>query len=127
MPADRRKLLQVLKAELDFVEGGGYKKFAKTSWRPQFIFEDSPTCLYSDVPLSRRPCPACVLMQLVPANRRREQSPCRQIPLNGEGETLDSLYRTGTTDEIEAALAEWLKAEIRVLEKVRENRSGLGL
>ena len=40
--SDVRKLLETLKAELDFVNRGGYRK---ASWRPQFIFEDSPTCL----------------------------------------------------------------------------------
>ena len=127
MPADRRDLLQVLKGELEFLEQGGYRNFAKTSWRPQFIFEDSPTCLYGDVPAGRRPCSACGLMQFVPVNRRREQSPCRHIPLNVEGETLDSLYRSATSDEIEAVVVEWLKARIPALEKAHENHSDLGL
>lgn len=117
MSADRRNLLQVLKAELEFIEGGHYRNFAKTSWRPQFIFEDSPTCLNSDVAVRRRPCTACVLTELAPTSRRREQVPCRHIPLNDEGETLDSLYRTATDDEIETAVVKWLKAEIQRLEK----------
>lgn len=127
MPADRREVVQVLKNELEFLEQGAYQNFAKTSWRPQFVFEDSPTCLYSDVPVRRRPCSACVLMQFVPADRRGEQAPCRHIPLNAEDETLDSLYRTGTPDEIEAAVAEWLRARIPVLEKVQPSCQGLGL
>jgi hypothetical protein len=121
MPADMRELLQVLRAELQFLEGGGYRKIALASWRPPFIFEDSPSCPHSDAPPRRRPCLACSLMQLVPANRRLEQAPCRHIPLNDEGETLDSLYSTGTDDEVEAAVVKWLRAEIRVLEKAREN------
>jgi hypothetical protein len=127
MSADRRNLLRVLKGELDFLEGGGYREIGKNSWRPQFIFEDSPTCLYSDVPVRRRPCLACALIELAPANRRLEQAPCRHIRLNDEGETLDSLYRTATEEEVEAAVAKWLKAEIRVLEKARENQPGRGL
>jgi len=116
-----RDLLQVLKAELEFLEGGSYRKIAQTSWRPPFIFEDSPSCPYSDASPRRRPCLACSLMQLVPANRRLEQAPCRHIPLNDEGETLDSLYNTATDDEVEAAVVKWLRAEIRVLKKAREN------
>jgi len=127
MAADRRNALQVLKGELEFLEQGGYQNFARTSWRPQFVFEDSPTCLYSDTPAQRRPCSACVLMQFVPTDCRREQTPCRYIPLNAEGETLDSLYRTGTPDEIEAAVAEWLKTKIPALEEVQPSYPGLGL
>ncbi|HEX4003566.1 MAG TPA: hypothetical protein VHX36_13020 [Candidatus Acidoferrales bacterium] len=106
-----------MKGELEFLEAGGYRERAKTSWRPQFIFEDSPTCLYSEVALRRRLCSACALIELVPANRRREQAPCRHIPLNGDGETLDSLYRMATEGEIEAIVAKWLKTEIEKLEQ----------
>jgi len=127
MLADKRDLLQVLKGELEFLEQGGYQNFAKTSWRPPFVFEDSPTCFYSDLPVSRRPCSGCALMRFVPANRRASQAPCRLIPLNAEGETLDSLYRTATPNEIETVVAEWLKSRISTLEKVRENHSALGL
>ena len=43
MASKKRDLLEVLKLELEFLKGGGYRK--GSSWRPQFIFEDSPTCL----------------------------------------------------------------------------------
>ena len=123
MAIDRRNLVEVLRAELDFLEGGGYQKIEKTSWRPPFFFEDSPTCLCSSVPVGSRRCAACALSPLVPVNCRQEQAPCRYIPLNGEGETLDSLYRTGSAEEIEAALGKWLKAEIRTLEPVKQRHS----
>lgn len=117
MAADNRSLLQVLKSELELLEKGGYRNAEKSSWRAQFIFEDSPTCLNFNASEPRHPCAECVLMEFVPADSSRERIPCRHIPLNDRGETLDSLYRTGTQDEIEAAVAKWLKAEIRALEK----------
>jgi len=120
MSADRRRLLQVLKGELEYLEAGGYRERAKTSWHPQFIFEDSQTCLYSGVALQRRPCSACLLIELVPGNRKREKAPCRHIPLNEQGETLDSLYRTATEEEVEAAVAKWLKGEIAALERGKQ-------
>ena len=45
MPNDDRDLLTVLKAELEFLEKGGYRHSPHARWRPQFIFEDSPTCM----------------------------------------------------------------------------------
>lgn len=115
MTADRRDLAQVLKAELDFLRAGGYRKVAGSSWRPQFIFEDSPTCLYSGAPFRRRPCVGCALISLVPTELIHAQAPCRHIPLNAEGETLDWLYRTATAEEIDAAVQKWLETEIAEL------------
>ena len=45
MANDDRDLLTVLKAELAFLEKGGYRHSPSARWRPQFIFEDSPTCM----------------------------------------------------------------------------------
>ena len=48
MNNDKRNLVTVLKAELEFVEKGGYRNISLSAWRPQFIFQDSPTCLNFD-------------------------------------------------------------------------------
>ncbi len=40
-----RKDERVLKFELEFLEKGGYGRSPREPWRPQFIFEDSPTCM----------------------------------------------------------------------------------
>jgi len=64
----------------------------------------------------REPCEECLLMQFVPEEARQEQVPCTHIPLSPHGETLDSLYRTGTQQELEEALGAWLRATIHRLE-----------
>ncbi len=108
-----KNTLQVLKYELEFLEKGGYR--SPIVWRLPLIFEDSPTCAKD----RRRPCPDadCVLMGFVPRKCRYEAVPCRHIPLNGIGETVDSLYRTGTNEEIEEALRSWLLKTIQQLEE----------
>jgi hypothetical protein len=123
MTNDKRDLLEVLKAELEFVERGGYRHTARAPWRPQFIFQDSPTCLNFDPTQQPRPCSDCLLMQLVPQDLRSKKIPCRYIPLSEHGETIDSFYRTGTQEELEAAVAQWLKTTIARLE--REKAEGL--
>jgi hypothetical protein len=110
---DKPNLVEVLKSELEFLDRGGYRK---SSWRPQFIFEDSPTCLNYHSQ-DQKPCSECVLMQVVPPEKREEKIPCRFIPLNEQGETIDSLYRSGTREELESALRYWLTREIEKLEK----------
>src|SRR5229473_7310205 len=119
MQKDERDLLEVLKFELQFLEGGGYGRSPRTPWRPQFIFEDSPTCMNYDSKENPAPCSDCLLMQFVPGGSREEKIPCRHIPLNETGETIESFYRTGTQPELEEAYGKWLRKTIRQLELER--------
>ena len=61
-------------------------------------------------------------MQLVPPPFRDEKVPCRYIPLNEKSETIQSLYRCGTPEELEAAVGEWLMNTIQKLEVERTRR-----
>jgi hypothetical protein len=117
--ADERKLLDVLKFELKFLEDGGYGRSSSARWRPQLIFEESPTCMNFNSQ-EQGPCSDCVLMQLVPREFRSAEIPCRHIPFDKSGETLDSLYRYGEQCEIEEVFGNWLRATIRRLELERE-------
>jgi len=119
MTNDTRDLFTVLKKELEFLEKGGYRSTARTDWRPKFVFQDSPTCLNFDPALAPRPCTECALMQLVPEDVQRKKFPCRYIPLNERGETIDSFYRFGTREELEPEVRRWLKATIERIEKQR--------
>jgi hypothetical protein len=123
MAKDDRDLLTVLQAELEFLEKGGYRHSIRAPWRPQFIFEDSPTCLNFAREKDRVPCNECVLARFVPDDCRDEKIPCRHIPLGAEGFTIDTYYRLGTQDEIETALADWLRQTIRQLEQEHDRRS----
>jgi hypothetical protein len=114
MNTNRRDLLDVLRKELEFLEQGGYRK---PSWRPQFIFEDSPTCLNFGDPHRSTPCSECPLMRFVPADRREEKVPCRHIKIDGSGRTIETLYRTATQEETEAAVKSWLEKTIQRLER----------
>jgi hypothetical protein len=118
MSTQTRDLLELLRFELKFVEDGGYGRSPRASWRAPYIFEDSPICLNFNS-WERKPCSECLLHQLVPSEVRERPVPCRYIPLNAQGETVDSLYRSGTQQETEAALANWLRREIQRLESER--------
>ena len=119
MGKDGRDLLTVLKAELEFVQKGGYRLTARSQWRPQFIFQDSPTCLNFDGTQMPQPCSNCVMSELAPPPMRDCKTPCRYIPLNDQGDTIDSLYRTATLEELETSLTNWLVATIQKLEHER--------
>jgi hypothetical protein len=120
MQKDERDLLEVLKFELNFLEKGGYGRSPREPWRPQFVFEDSPTCMNYDCKENPGPCSDCVLMHLVPPECRGEKIPCRHIPLDASGQTLDSLYRCEDQHEIEEIVQNWLRAAIERLEEERK-------
>jgi hypothetical protein len=119
MHTDERDLLDVLKFELEFLEKGGYGRSPREAWRPQFIFEDSPTCMNYDCKESPDPCTHCLLTQLVPPEFRSAKTPCRHIALNEAGESLDTLYRYDNQAEVEDAVAKWLRATITKLQETR--------
>lgn len=125
MSSSKQNLVQVLRAELEFLEKGGYRHTARADWRPQFIFQDSPTCLNFDPTQPSKPCSDCILMQLIPEAQRNKKIPCRYIPLGEDGETIDSFYHTGTQEELEAAVARWLKRTIGRLEQEKADRVGI--
>ncbi len=117
MSNNNRDLLETLRFELKFLEDGGYGRSPHAPWRAPYIFEDSPSCLNFSDPARPHPCSECLLTGLVPPEQRKQDVPCRFIPLNDKGETVDFLYRTATQIELEEALGDWLKREISRLEK----------
>lgn len=120
MSNDDRNLLDVLESELQFLKQRGYWQSPNAPWRPGCIFEDSPTCMNYKRTSNLRPCTECVLMRFVPPDCRSEPTPCRHITLNAEGFTIDTYYRLGTHEEVEIALANWLRKTIEQLEQERE-------
>jgi len=114
--SDARNLLQTLKAELAFVEKGGYRHRPRYPWRPNFVFEDSPTCINFESKSEPRSCSECLLNQFVPEDQRKKPFPCRHIPLTSSGDTVAHYYESGTEEELEAALLSWLKQTIASLE-----------
>ena len=118
MPKDDRDLLDVLKFELAFLEQGGYGRLPREAWRSRLIFLDSPTCANFNC-TERVACSDCGLAPVIPQDAFDQKVPCDHIPLTPAGDTLDSLYRTGTQQEIEDALGAWLRTTIKRLEQER--------
>jgi|GEM_PF-167739 len=119
MARDDRDVLEVLKAELDFVEKGGYGRSVRTPWKPTEVFRDSPACINFDDPKLTRPCEDCLLMEFVPPEKRGEQLPCHRIPLNERGETVESLAAQQKQAELEEAVTVWLRTAISRIEEAR--------
>ena len=115
MTPSRHTILELLKAELKFVETGGYRRCSRSPWRAAYVFEESPSCPnYSDPSRPHR-CADCWLMEFVYPDLRDEQIPCRFVQLTPDGVSVDSLYRYGTPVETEQVLRRWLSERIREL------------
>src|SRR5262249_21128550 len=97
-------ILKMFQFQLSFLEDGGYRHAARAPWRAALVFEDSPTCINFDASARQHPCGECPLMEFVPVQYRQEVAPCRFIPLNECGQTVDNYYRCGTQIELEEAL-----------------------
>lgn len=110
---DRNHVVAILKAELAFLQQGGYRRGPRYPWRPNFVFEDSPTCLNYKDKVEQQPCAACPLIEFVPEERREVRFPCRHIHLTDQGETVNTFYEWGTEEELEKALEGWLKRTIQ--------------
>jgi hypothetical protein len=57
---------------------------------------------------------------LVPPGFRSAKTPCRHIPLNEAGETLDTLYRYDDQREVEQTVGDWLRTTIAKLQETRK-------
>ena len=118
MSKDDRDVLEVLKAELDFIEKGGYGRSVKTPWLPTSTFQDAPSCVC--FPFHTHTS-ECALMMFVPPESRSESIPCHHIPLDQSGVTVAAIENRGDERQLEDALKTWLRATI---EKIEEERAG---
>jgi len=119
MSDDKRDILEVLKFELNFLEQGGYGRSVRTPWKPTAIFQDSLSCINFNDSERQHPCSECLLTDFVPNHAQCENVPCHFIPLNREGETVDSMERQCNQVELEDAVKDWLRATIQRIERER--------
>lgn len=123
MSTDERDILEVLRAELDLIEQGGYGRSVRTPWKPTSTFQDSLTCINFGYPYRAHPCDECFLNEHVPLERRSEVVPCHHIPLDAEGETIETLELKDNQPLLEEKIKEWLRAKIREIEEERAGQS----
>jgi hypothetical protein len=112
-----KEILELLKAELAFVEQGGYGRSVRTPWLPKSVFQDSLSCINYADPNHTLPCSECELMNFVSAENRAENVPCHLIPLNEAGETIADLEAQDNQTKLEANLKQWMRTKIKEIEE----------
>ena len=119
MEKQDQDILETLKAELNFLEKGGYGRSVSAPRRQASVFQDSLTCLNYADPDRPYPCEACLLSSFVPVESQTESVPCHHIPLNREGVTVETMEQRGDQQGLEEALKAWLRARISQIESER--------
>lgn len=122
MAKDGREILEVLQAELDFIEKGGYGRSVRTPWLPKSIFQDSLTCLNYGYPYRAHPCSECHLLDFVAPEHRSEMVPCHYIPLDKAGDTIEELECEGNELRAQNLVREWLRTQINLIGTQRTRR-----
>lgn len=115
--AQKQHMLEELKLEREFVRRGGYHASVRNPRREPTHLRDSVTCLNVNKSEDLEPCDRCFWYDLVPEERRDREMPCRHIPLDAQGNTVDSLDARGRREEAEEKLLAWLDQTIARLEK----------
>lgn len=123
MTQDERDTLEVLRAELDFIEKGGYGRSVRTPQRPTSTFRDSLTCINYGYPYRAHPCGECLLNDFVPDAVRAEAVPCHHIPLGADGATVAGLEAEENQSVLEERVKTWLRAKIREIEGERAGQA----
>jgi len=117
MASDDRDILELLRAELDFIEKGGYGHSVRTPWQSKSIFQDSLSCLNYGDPKRSHPCDECHLLEFVSPERKTQAVPCHFIPLHGE--TIHELELHDNQTKLEHEVSAWLRAKIKEIEEER--------
>ena len=112
MAKDGRDILEVLQAELDFIEKDGYKLSDRTPWSSKSIFQDSMTCLNYGYPYRAHSCSECHLLDFVATEDFNTMVPCHYIPLNKAGETIEELEFKGDEARALNLVKTWLRTQI---------------
>ena len=122
MAKDGREILEVLQAELDFIEKGGYGRSVRTPWLPKSIFQDSLTCLNYGYPFRAHPCSECHLLDFAAPEHRAEMVPCHFIPLDKTGNTIAELESEGNDLRAQNLVRQWLRTQINQIQTERTKR-----
>jgi hypothetical protein len=121
MKAPTSEITEKLKLERSILADGGYGCSVRAPRQALEYFRSSITCLNLGEVEKLHPCAECFLTEFVSPSHYNELIPCQFIPLNSQGETIDSLLRAGDMQRLEEQLLRWLDQTIGQLES-RENQ-----
>ena len=117
MDKKRSDLIRLFEMELEVLERGGYSQSVRDPHQAKSIFQYSIACINHWLVPDHPPdsCEGCVLLDFVPEELQTAEVPCHLIPLNEEGDTVDSLRQVGNQDRLVETVKDWLRSTIAQL------------
>jgi len=114
MTSKKADMIRLLEAELELIEGGGYGLPAGQPGAEKPMLYHSLVCInHWEVPDHDSEChDKCVLLDVVPEDRKAERLPCHFIPLNANGDTIHSLETAGEREAVQEQVKRWLRERI---------------
>jgi hypothetical protein len=118
MGIDKKEMIRQLKFEIEMIEKGGYSPSVREARRSPEIFRDSITCLNVGLEEKEHPCSSCFLSEFAPPEVRNSSGDiCHKIPLNENGDTVESLKAERDPNKLQANVLGWLKKTVAKLEQ----------
>jgi hypothetical protein len=79
-------------------------------------------CIGTDAGIASACCEDCPLIDLAPPEYRNAESPCHHIPLNEQGDTVESISKNSEQGYLEAQLLRWMEETAeRLKRELRES------
>ena len=118
MEFEKQEMIEQLKFEIQMIEKGRYYPSVREPRKNPEIFRDSITCLNVGLEEKKYPCSNCMLSALAPPELRNSNGEmCHKIPLNADGDTIESLKAIDDPYKLQETVLEWLKNSVARLEQ----------
>jgi hypothetical protein len=118
MGFDKKEMIEQAKFEIKMIERGGYDPCVREPRQNPEIFRDSITCLNVGLEEKEHPCSSCLLSEFAPPEVRNSTGDlCHKIPLNENGDTVESLEAEDDPQKLQTTVLGWLKRTVAKLEE----------
>lgn len=103
---NKRLIVNLLRQEIAALHQQGLRSF----------FRSGEICLAAHTQRKTTTCIGCALLDFVPAQAQSFPTPCHEIPLNEQGDTIDSLSQTADRATLKAEVLVWMERSLAQLE-----------
>jgi hypothetical protein len=117
MTFDKKETIDRLKFEIEMIEDARYYPAVGDPTHNRELFRDSINCPNVGLTSKQHACSSCFLSQFLPPELRNSQGDiCHEIPLDVNGDTIESLKAKDDPYKLQATVLLWLRRTVTQLE-----------
>jgi hypothetical protein len=118
MRSNNDEMSEKLRFEIEMIEKGRYYPSVRAPRLQPEVFRDTITCPNAGLTEKQYPCSSCFLSQFVPQELQNlPGESCHRIPLNENGDTIESLKAADDPYKLQETVLGWLKNTVARLEE----------